>query len=580
MRIRTCAGAILGIAALISAMLASPAGAIDTEPTRVWEVEVPLGDEEYDVAAVGADVVAVGAESDAMNMVPATIKRYDADGDLEWLGKLGGGIEGFKAFYGVATGSDERIYAVGTTRAAVAGTYGGGNDALVHAVAGNGTVRWTDQFGTAEDEILTEVVVGADGSVYAIGTAFGAGGGGARDIVVRKYTANGAVVWTKEFGTSLNDLAEDAAVLSDGSILIVGAAREGTVSFDTRGSGLILRIDTAGNELLLTTPFTSGVSNMLTGVAALPDGGYMVGGWQYFATSNNGLLYRYAADNSETYGRTPGDNLFDLERATDGTIVATAIPAEAAFEEGVLVGYDVSNGAELWSVGLNSSTGARVTATSDGELFVAYSNVLSAPGAVVRFAASSGGGGGGGGGTGFTDVPAGAFYTDAVAWLKNEGITTGTSPTTYSPDGLVTRGQMAAFLWRMVGEPGNNPAHGFSDVPEGTFYAEAVRWLKEEAITTGTTPSTYSPDDNVTRAQMAAFLHRLAGAPDGNPAHGFSDVPDSSFYAEAVRWLKDQGITTGTSATTYSPNDNVTRGQMAAFLFRMATDSDWDYPGD
>ena len=107
-------------------------------------------------------------------------------------------------------------------------------------------------------------------------------------------------------------------------------------------------------------------------------------------------------------------------------------------------------------------------------------------------------------------MPASAFYADAVAWLKAEGITTGTSATTFSPNDTVTRGQMAAFLFRLAGEPGGSPAHGFSDVPASAFYAEAVKWLKAEGITTGTSPTTFSPGDAVTRGQMAAFLYRYA----------------------------------------------------------------------
>jgi hypothetical protein len=174
--------------------------------------------------------------------------------------------------------------------------------------------------------------------------------------------------------------------------------------------------------------------------------------------------------------------------------------------------------------------------------------------------------------TEFFDVAVDQFYSDAVTWLASEGITTGTSPTTYRPGDPVTRAQMATFLWRYDGRP--EPAAldtAFTDVPAGTFYAKAVAWLAEEKITTGTTPTTYSPGDSVTRAQMATFLWRYSGSPEPTSLDSpFSDVVAGSFYEKAVAWLVEQGITIGTSPTTYSPNDPVTRGQMATFLWRLA----------
>ncbi len=173
--------------------------------------------------------------------------------------------------------------------------------------------------------------------------------------------------------------------------------------------------------------------------------------------------------------------------------------------------------------------------------------------------------------TSFVDVPAGAFYEDAVDWLVAQGITSGTTPTTYSPQNEVTRAQMAAFLWRYAGSPAPAGSHSFSDVPAGAFYEDAVTWLVEQGITGGTTPTTYSPQNAVTRAQMAAFLHRFSGSPTGAPAHSFTDVPAGAFYEDSVSWLVDNGITGGTTPTTYSPTAEVTRAQMAAFLFRHNT---------
>ncbi len=170
----------------------------------------------------------------------------------------------------------------------------------------------------------------------------------------------------------------------------------------------------------------------------------------------------------------------------------------------------------------------------------------------------------------FWDVDASRYYAPAIRWLAQMGITTGTAPGEFSPEDPVTRAQMATFLWRYRGEPHGSPSSGFSDVPSGQYYSEAVDWLFDAGITTGTSPGIYSPHDPVTRGQLATFLWRLEESPLGSPWAGFSDVPRGRYYSEAVDWLLAQGITTGTSPGVYSPEDSVTRGQMATFLWRLA----------
>lgn len=173
---------------------------------------------------------------------------------------------------------------------------------------------------------------------------------------------------------------------------------------------------------------------------------------------------------------------------------------------------------------------------------------------------------------GFSDVPPGAYYERDVLWLKGEGITTGVGGSDlYAPDDRVDRGQMAAFLWRLVGEPAPTAPLTFGDVDPGVYYAPAARWLAQEGVTTGMggDPRTYAPAVVVTRGQMAAFLWRLAGEPA--PAIGlrFTDVAPTAFYATAVRWLDQTGITTGVGGSNrFAPDDPVTRGQMASFLRR------------
>ncbi|MCC5947049.1 MAG: S8 family serine peptidase [Nitriliruptoraceae bacterium] len=172
---------------------------------------------------------------------------------------------------------------------------------------------------------------------------------------------------------------------------------------------------------------------------------------------------------------------------------------------------------------------------------------------------------------GFRDVPTGTWFDVPVRWLVIEDITQGMGgPGQYSPGADVTRAQMAAFLWRAAGKPTGYPHHGFRDVPRGSWFDEPVRWLKAEGITQGMGgPRQFSPDAKVTRAQMAAFLWRADGKPGGYPHHGFRDVPRGSWFDEPVRWLVAEDITQGMGGPgQFSPDGNVTRAQMAAFLWR------------
>jgi hypothetical protein len=182
----------------------------------------------------------------------------------------------------------------------------------------------------------------------------------------------------------------------------------------------------------------------------------------------------------------------------------------------------------------------------------------------------------------FPDVPYGAYYRDAVQWLVDAGITTGVGNTgEFRPDDPVTRAQMATFLWRLRDRP-PAPPHRFVDVPRDSYFNDAVSWLAHSGVTTGVGGSNrFEPHEIVTRAQMAAFLHRLAGLQGGAPHHGFPDVPGGVYYDGAVSWLKHRGITTGVGNTgLYQPYTVVTRGQMAAFMYRLATNpSAWNKSG-
>ena len=172
--------------------------------------------------------------------------------------------------------------------------------------------------------------------------------------------------------------------------------------------------------------------------------------------------------------------------------------------------------------------------------------------------------------TGFVDVPASAYYADAVKWAVEKGITTGTSATTFSPETSCTRAQMVTFLWRAAGSPAPKATTtAFTDLDKSAYYYDAVLWAVEQGITTGTSATTFSPNATVTRGQTVTFLYRFAGQPAVSGSSSFTDVNSSDYYAAAVQWAKEQGITSGTTDTTFSPTSDCTRGQIVTFLYRQ-----------
>ena len=163
-----------------------------------------------------------------------------------------------------------------------------------------------------------------------------------------------------------------------------------------------------------------------------------------------------------------------------------------------------------------------------------------------------------------------SIYKNYINWNYSVGITTGYTPTTYNPDANVTRGEMAVFINRLAGSPSYNPPFNvYTDVNQ---YKNQILWLTAANISNGTAPH-YNPNGNVTRGQMAAFLHRTAKAMGKAPASGtytssFQDI-NGNMFKNDINWLKSKGITTGYTPTTFRPDASITRGEMAAFLNRF-----------
>ena len=169
----------------------------------------------------------------------------------------------------------------------------------------------------------------------------------------------------------------------------------------------------------------------------------------------------------------------------------------------------------------------------------------------------------------FIDVPAGSYYEDAVIWAVDKGITTGTSATTFNPNGICTRAQAVTFLWRAAGSPAAKSAvMPFTDVKAGSYYYDAVLWAVEQGITKGTSDTMFSPDATCTRAQIVTFLWRANGSPAVSGNSAFTDVAADAYYAAAVTWAEKNDITGGIGGGLFGSNNNCTRAQIVTFLYR------------
>ena len=169
----------------------------------------------------------------------------------------------------------------------------------------------------------------------------------------------------------------------------------------------------------------------------------------------------------------------------------------------------------------------------------------------------------------FSDVKAGDYFYQPVLWAVENDITAGTSATTFSPNQACTRAQAMTFLWKAAGKPepasSRNP---FTDVKPDAYYYKAVLWAVEKGITSGTSATTFSPNQSCTRGQIVTFLYKAAGSPSVSGSNPFKDVKSGDYFYNPVLWAVKNGITSGTSATTFSPSQSCTRGQIVTFLYK------------
>ena len=243
--------------------------------------------------------------------------------------------------------------------------------------------------------------------------------------------------------------------------------------------------------------------------------------------------------------------------APNGTVTVT--PSNASKGTNVTVTVKPNEGYELGSLAVKDASGNLLPLTDLGNgkfSFVMPASKVSVEAEFVKTAATS-----------FADVPANAYFADAVKWAVDKRITNGLSDTMFGPYESCTRAQIVTFLWRAAGSPEPKNASSFTDVPANAYYAKAVAWAVENGITNGMTETTFAPDATCTRGQSVTFLYRaLKGNASGST--NFTDVKSDAFYADAINWAVANNVTNGTSNTTFSPNADCTRAEIVTFLYR------------
>ena len=290
-------------------------------------------------------------------------------------------------------------------------------------------------------------------------------------------------------------------------------------------------------------------------------------------SNKNGICARCDAKCTEThkpgttckvcgkYTRRPSSSnagsIISVPSTPNGTV--TVDPSTASKGETVTITTKPGEGYELGSIEVFDKNGDSLKLKDLGNgkySFVMPDGKVSVEAEFVKTASTS-----------FADVPANAYFADAVEWAVDKGVTNGLTDTMFGPYESCTRAQIVTFLWRAAGSPEPKTVSSFTDVPASAYYAKAVAWAVENGITNGMTETTFAPNATCTRGQSVTFLCRaLKGTASGST--NFTDVKSDAFYADAVNWAVASDVTNGTSATTFSPNADCTRAEIVTFLYR------------
>ena len=287
-----------------------------------------------------------------------------------------------------------------------------------------------------------------------------------------------------------------------------------------------------------TNTYNAGDAYTVTGNATL------TAVWRYIGSSSSGTTSSYPVS---------------VPRVDNGSISVT--PGAASKGTTVTITVKPNDGYELSKLTVTDQSGNRLSLNDQGNdkyTFTMPSGKVNVDAAFSKIETTMN----------FWDVKQGDYYYDAVKWALEKRITEGTGANFFSPNASCTRAQMVTFLWRAAGSPApKSTANPFTDVSASDYYYNAVLWAVENGITTGASADRFAPGATVSRAQTVTFLYRANGSPAANGA-SFSDVAADEYYANAVAWAVQNGITTGTGNGKFSPNADCTRGQIVTLLYR------------
>ena len=413
-----------------------------------------------------------------------------------------------------------------------------------YAVTGTADAGSEIIYGKTSQSAAQSVTAGSDGRFTVSGVLRGADNTGvlflsAKDSVGNESTQQMAMITRQtRYAVTVNGSYADvsgAGSYAAGSVVTVRAGSRSGYTFNGWTSGSNVVFDDPNAE---ETIFT------------MPDGSVTV-------TAN------WSRDGgSPSSGRDDSDPRYAVgipDKTENGSVSVS--PKNASQGDRVTVTAEPDEGYELDSLKVLDKNGKELELTDKGDgrfTFIMPAGRVEVKAAFTEEAKISP----------FRDVPTDAYYYEAVKWAQKKEITGGIGDGLFGPNQPCTRAQIVTFLWRAAGAPVVNYAMDLTDVPSDAYYAEAVRWALSQGITTGTADGRFAPDATCTRAQGMTFLFRASKASaDGAPA--FSDVAADAYYAEAVKWATDNGITNGTTSSTFRPGSGCTRAQIVTFLWRL-----------
>ena len=323
------------------------------------------------------------------------------------------------------------------------------------------------------------------------------------------------------------------------------------------GNGNTNIVKRAGSEGAYTYTVLA-KSGLTSGVYLTNPSGALASNYYVSSTANGVWTVSYSAPSSGG-GSSSSSRRYDVSAPSVKHGDVTVSPKNAKAGDTVTITVKPDSGYELDTLTVKDASGSKIKVKDKGDGKFTFTMPASKVTVSAEFAEIET--------LDFADVSTDAYYYEAVKWAAKKGITGGTGDGTFNPNGSCTRAHIVTFLWRAAGSPAPKSTVSFADVPAGSYYAKAVAWAVENGITLGTGDGTFSPNATCTRAQSVTFLYRALGTAP-TTVNGFTDVTADAFYADAVAWAVESGVTNGTSASTFSPNNGCTRAQIVTFLYR------------